>query len=711
MYAHSNYAPSVRFPLALALVGLLAPITAGAPIAAGPQSASLTEAQGSPSHFLGMHVDAGRSKRGWSLIDAATGEVVVQEWANTAPFEGIAGTDDWVVMAQPAELDVLLGRVHRNGVLPRPFPIQRAFIDSGSVGAAEQRHTSPRVAALHVDGRRAITLEGGDLWRSEYDWAAGELVNKKRLTELGVFQQLQNPVWSGRHLVFWAGFDAAKPFARIDTESGAVEEIDWLNFTPLGDAPERAPQFATNPSRSVAMAPVGDWIEMVDLADGHTLRVPIDVDGDSSLADLRISPSYFGNTDSIHWTDDTHGVVFAGFSYLRVDLERAEITARSWAERLEDLIAVHENMVQFAYRIPDSNLAVLSGPTANGVQPYFVFDLVTDEVTLLPEDASKIMQVQRGAQHGWAGDRYFVYGKKDGGLSSVGLWIWDRESGEARRVASFNEFHQLVLLPEIDRLVVRRSAQGSAGRTELVHFVDLEAGSVVGEIEGWRTIQPLSNRRMALGFAGETVNWGESRERTLPERRANPEPLGGLAAVIESVADAPEDIRTATIGSYQALQAARIPDLYDIGRAVEAMMTALQESRDEMVEQARKRVENNTYRGRPSQIEAQKKQDQEILAGNFPAPVVNRLLLRANFSTALNEDAVRSLGREFGERYVEGGMGRNLSDAQKGRVVDEIEREILAYCKGTKDLQQPSRLTSTMNRFGLQAVQKVQRGG
>ena len=73
------------------------------------------------------------------------------------------------------------------------------------------------------------------------------------------------------------------------------------------------------------------------------------------------------------------------------------------------------------------------------------------------------------------------------------------------------------------------------------------------------------------------------------------------------------------------------------------------------------------------------------------------------------------MGETYGDRgvwaYVEGGMGRNLSDAQKGRVVDEIEREILAYCKGTKDLQQPSRLTSTMNRFGLQAVQKVQRGG
>src|SRR5258706_2073321 len=107
---------------------------------------------------------------------------------------------------------------------------------------------------VHSDHRRVVWMQGGDYWRGEIDWATAKVVNRKQLTQLGVFNPMTKPLLWWEHLLFvYGNFDKAKPIVRINLASGEITELETFRAFVL--QPDGRLMASPNASRVISVTP------------------------------------------------------------------------------------------------------------------------------------------------------------------------------------------------------------------------------------------------------------------------------------------------------------------------------------------------------------------------------------------------------------------------------------------------------------------------
>lgn len=267
------------------------------------------------------------------------------------------------------------------------------------------------------DRRRIVWVQNGDFWRGEIDWGQNTVVNRKQVTSVGAFNNASSPLlWWGNVLLVYGNFDKDKPVVRIDLLTGSTEEIETYHV------------IENNPGRNVALVSPSHC-RIIKWSPSAIYSYDVRTNQPTVIANSFESEQHTSSMDFTAqfppvWTDDETAYCLTINGYLvRLDFRNAamEVLARpqSVVTKVQSILPGEK----FADLV-DSTGGGQSGPSM--FKERYLLELQTAQRTALPFD-DKCYGL-------WLDDAKYLYVREKGGLSSVGIWLYNLADGSNKRL-------------------------------------------------------------------------------------------------------------------------------------------------------------------------------------------------------------------------------------------------------------------------------------
>ena len=373
---------------------------------------------------------------------------------------------------------------------------------------------------LSTDLRRVVFIRDGDIWRAEYDWSKNEIVREAQVTSLGLFEGKKPLFWHGNALYLEGGFSEAKPIVRIDLMSGTVEELPRM---VVFESSRRGGGIGfTNPAGSVLCRPGPELLYCYDAKERSAYQISIEYDYEGASAFQRGGRGGLirqegidrnGRSDHIFWLN-AH--VFAAVHTGRDVVSRIDLQNR----RVDVLLQVDAPQgLGMRQVLPSGRWIELTtaqtrafGSPAN--QRRFLLDLTDGSVSPL--------ELPFDVEGEWLDDRTYLYAKKDGGLSQVGTWVYDRTSNQSRKLcgavaAQGHSSNKALLFSELG-VIYFASRTGSPA----VYRADLTNGECTKAFDGMTIPHHVGLPPIDLGIGSRSSAWTSTPSVT-------PAPTGSTA--------------------------------------------------------------------------------------------------------------------------------------------------------------------------------------
>jgi hypothetical protein len=404
----------------------------------------------------------------------------------------VYGTARRIVGVNDKLFDIPVSGVHPAG-MTTPSLIE--MLDGSSQqmptldGKAENDTGNGPAFWVNSDHRRVVWMQGGDYWRGEIDWATAKVVNRKQLTQLGVFNPMTKPLLWWGHLLFVHGnFDKAKPIVRINLASGEITELEtYRAFVVQADG---RLMVSPNACRVICVTP-----SVIYCYDVRTGRASMTRTKFEDLPSTRGRQLFVGLPPI--WTDEDTIYSLDGAGYLaRIDLRNSRM----------DVLQEPPVIIQLEERaytkveglVPGSHLIDIARMSSGGKSTHaiprerFLFDVTNTQRTALPFDDS--------ANGRWLDDSMFLYTKTQGGLSAVGTWLYDRTANSHKRLTGVSIDYDRMAVLKKQKQIWAVSQQ--AGTSLIRMNLDGSGSQNLGPCQlGMVRQMPGEDRAIDLGFA------------------------------------------------------------------------------------------------------------------------------------------------------------------------------------------------------------------
>jgi hypothetical protein len=287
-------------------------------------------------------------------------------------------------------------------------------------------------AYMASDYRRMALVENGDIWRGEFDWAKGEVVNKKRVTTNGLFAGKKPLLWYGNTIYIDGQFSKEKPIVKVDLVSGALEEIPTYDvFKGREYAADRG--MFINPTGDLCFFPHGSVLNTYDARTGKaaTVRITAEVKEHGRPVPIDVVTPY----SKLTWIDSNTALCTEGeHPLVRVNVRTGASTV------LDDRPGQFEEVSL----LPGGHFAdVLYKPREVYGKKLpaerYLIDVTNGMRTKVPYSAEMSKY--------WLDPDQCIFGKTTGGLNEVGTWLFNRVTGEVKKLCSVPCDGQFAMLP------------------------------------------------------------------------------------------------------------------------------------------------------------------------------------------------------------------------------------------------------------------------
>lgn len=288
---------------------------------------------------------------------------------------------------------------------------------------------------LSRDLVRVLYFKDGDLWIGDVDWGGGTVYQRRQVTRVGLFES-GRPVlhWHADQVFLEGGFSQERPIVRVDLEAGDVEEL------PRGYVFGPGAMFA-NPTGRYLCTSMGELLACYDVEEARSFRVSLLPVLDESRipralrrGELFMRPAH----------DKEHGA-----NVVWIDEDRA----LSWTTGVVGMVdlAAETSRVVYAPEFPagsrDGIFEVGLLPGAEHalitIAKYEGRDLYFDLMRLSLTDGSLVELPSLEAAPGsrtpvlrWLDPARFIVALREGGLTEIGTWLHDLESGDSHRICA-----------------------------------------------------------------------------------------------------------------------------------------------------------------------------------------------------------------------------------------------------------------------------------
>lgn len=317
---------------------------------------------------------------------------------------------------------------------------------------------------------------------------------------------------------------------------------------------------------------------------------------------------------------------------------------------------------------------------------HFIFDLGTRKATLLPPDVAAALAANGNNEWGrrWLSTNLLAYVVSGGGLSKVGIWIYDRKTQANRRIAPFTDYITMFAVPGTRTVVLGRQTKEGRENVYKTYAVDIDSGERREAAAAWWRVARLPETRVDIGFAPEGDLWAKSTPApALPAASGGGKPTSsGLSALLKLVEGEPEDLRQLAAEAYEYMPKplSNLP-YYDRTKAALAVVNAFKKKRAKAVAEARARQRAGYPAGRFGS--SMKLNDEKVLRGEFRKPDVNGGLLGTDFGPALLGAEAQKFGRT-GAFAILDARRPAIPQARKQSIANLVGRRLEHYLRGVR---------------------------
>lgn len=307
------------------------------------------------------------------------------------------------------------------------------------------------------DNRKAVFFVNGDIWRAEYDWFNGMFINEKQVTNKGVFNDKDLLFWYDNAIYIRGEFSQENPIVRIDLISGDITEIP-LNGV-FNSTLHNVSYSFTNPSGKFLCSPDTELLNCYDAEQRNFFQIPIKPVDYSAV--IERNPN---NRHLIWLNDDVFATVHQSPGMIsRIDLKNKTIVnllqLPPGAGGLEFKVTPNRKFLDLIARKVNKD-------GRNFKTERFLVSLSNGEIT--PFNLSP--EIRNGE---WISENHYLYGKKEGGLSEVGTWVYSVKSEENKKIGDIAYINSVVAFPAL-RVAYFSSGQG----TPAIYRADISKGII-----------------------------------------------------------------------------------------------------------------------------------------------------------------------------------------------------------------------------------------
>lgn len=474
------------------------------------------------------------------------------------------------------------------------------------------------------DRRRVVFIKDGDYWRGDIDWNAKPtptIVNRKKVTSVGAFGPINMPLlWWGNTLIVWGDFDKTKPIVKIDLLAGATEELPTYDHTLDRDLPTRALTGAVSPGNCRVLRWSPAVINSYDVRTGKESAFANKYEHVGNLQNFDFTTQF-----KPYWPDDDT-------AYTLVSRDVAKLDFRN--NRMDIVPAIDAGVnIRIASILPSGRYADAITNTGGGqggppvFKERFLLDLTNGQHIALPFDDQN-----SGV---WLDDSKYLYYRDKGGLSVVGIWLYNRGDNANKRLGGGQlDMGRMVYLPK-KNVVVAVSQQNGA----TLRKINLDGSGIqdLGNCE-LAVVTRMPDKTIDLGLGGSTTDlWKPvTVDMTALAPTAAPEAATGKVKLKELTKDESPDNQQFANYAYDYAESN-----YDLNQSYDPLKFAM------------------------IMLDAHKKQPQKQLA---------ELLMNTDYSSAVDAD---HMGRRAKEQasYMMLGDSKTTAD-QKSKIAEQTGQAV-----------------------------------
>jgi hypothetical protein len=558
---------------------------------------------------------------GKSVWDLGAGKVVAPTGGPNFLFDAhrVVGADDRVFL--PGSDRILPGMAPvgfiamLDGSAAKPITLDGKTSDSNGIPAF----------AVASDHRRVVWVDGGDYWRGEIDWPNAQVVNRKKVTSVGAFNPTQTPLlWWGNVIFVYGNFDKEKPIVRIDLVSGTTDELELFGHALEVNVGNRCFFGAVSPNHVRIARAYPAIIYSYDVRTGKPTMIRNKLEDITAWrgADvLQGDPVPFWADDDTAYTVDARGFL------IKIDFRNArmDVLAQPEVKVYGDPVGTTRILgILPGGRYLDAYSSQSNHDMAVTFLGRFLIDRTTGQHLPLPFDDK--------AYGKWLDDSRYLYTVDKGGLSTVGIWLYDRASDATKRLAGGTiDYARMVVLKKQNQVYAVSQQSGSNLRR-----INLDGSGAqdLGPCEMAIPARLPVDDPVDLGFGKEPIDlWKPvtvdlaALAPTLP-----PEPPAGKLLLLEQIKDLPREQRDFADNAYDyAGTNATFGSYYDPTKVAMKMLDA-------------------------------HKSD--------PASPVGNLLMTVDFTAALDRDHIVRYGHDHSLELI--AMDPKLTPAQKKEIANRV---------------------------------------
>jgi actin-related protein len=419
------------------------------------------------------------------------------------------------------------------------------LFDPSGVSPIIQSNSFPSEGKMAADYRRVVYVESGDIWRGDYDWSNGSVINKKQVTTSGLFEGKRIFLWYGNTILVNGEFSKDKPIVKIDLVSGSTEELatagameEGMSVNPGGYLIYR-PQtgYETIQVYDVRNDEVRTILDQCHISDGtHWFKAPI-------LNQYAQSQIWLSN--------DVLAVVVTDRPNNSAEDEYSSVVLLNMKTGRQTALKPRLGRDKIYQKLADGVTLMIGRDGGGDGDTAALLDTSSNTLTDLPFAVNQPCA--------WLDAGHALYGKATGGLDQVGTWLYDRKTGQSTRIAT----------REID---AGETAQFLADGTSF-YFSPLNTQSLLrGKLDGSQAViltcpyraRPIETTPIDLGFGASPSSPWQAPVYTAEQQQADaqapppsgPEYPGTLADVLKSLEGRPDSDKadaTALYGWWESL--------------------------------------------------------------------------------------------------------------------------------------------------------------
>ncbi len=410
---------------------------------------------------------------------------------------------------------------------------------------------------IAADHRRVVFIQNGDYWRGEIDWPHARIVNRKQVTSVGQFGPNNYPVlWWANTLYVYGNFDKTKPIVKIDLLGGNVEEMPTYNV--LGaNLQSRRVMGQVSPGNVRIVGYTASVIYAYDVRTGKASRFENALE--QSGTTLNMDPF---QTCPLQWFgDETACELLPDLTVLKYDFRngKMDVLPRPANPPGWPMLGRRVSSILPGGRYAD--IIVTGSKAGNPNGPDFVerylLDLTSGKKIALPFDNQNT-----GI---WLDDAKYLYYRDKGGLSTVGIWLYNRADNSSKRLGGGQlDMGQTSIAYLPKRNLVMGVSQQNGFALRRIHL----DGSGIQDLGtcDYSVITRMPEESVDLGYSGQQADLWKPVTVDLAALAPTeaPQPAAGKVKLDEMTKDLPEEQQQFADHAYDyAMMNSELNSFYD----------------------------------------------------------------------------------------------------------------------------------------------------